>query len=228
MIITISRQVGTEEDGILALLSQQVGISVIDRNAVERAAERMGIANAQAANAEEEHLPPSTTGLRGLLTGPARYADALTRTVQELARTDSAILLGAGGAHILRDHPQALHVQLIARRQDRIRRVSASTGVDAEAAGHQVDDSDRERAAFHETLFGAHWSDPHRYHLVLNTSLLNPEQVVALMLLTLQSLNLATVTPAAYMVPACWRHVTISREYGSGGHAFSAQVASLL
>jgi len=228
MIITVSRQLGSDEAHILSLLSQQAGIPIIDRHAVEAAAERLGIANAQPAKAEEENLPPSTSGLRGLLTGPARYAAALTRTVQELTRTDSAILVGTAGAEILRHHPQALHLRLIARRDDRIRRVSDTEDVNAEMAARLIDESDHRRTDFHATLFGMKWSDPHQYHLVLNTSLLHPEQAVTLILLTLRALNPADVTPSSYAAPACWQHVTISREYGSGGHAFSARLANCL
>ena len=100
MILTVSRQLGTEERRILAALSQQLGIPVTDRNNVEAIAERLGIVNARAETAEDERLPSSAAGLRGLLAGPKHYADVLTRTVRELARTQSA-MVGTAGAELL-------------------------------------------------------------------------------------------------------------------------------
>ncbi len=178
--------------------------------------------------AEDEHLPLKAPGLRGLLDGPTRYAEALTRTVQELARSQSALLVGTAGAEILRDYPQALHLRLVARREDRIRRISEEADVDAESAVHLIEESDYQRAEFHTTLFGMPWADPHYYHLVLNTSLLDTTQVVTLLVLALRVLQLTTIEPPGFTAPACWRHVTISREYGSGGHECCARLAERL
>jgi len=227
MILTISRQLGTEEQRIISRLSQQLHIPVIDRDAVEAAAVRLGFVTADAETAEDERLPAHGT-LQTLLAGPKRYANVLMRTVRELAATQSAILLGTAGAEILHDDPQALHVRLVARRDDRIRRVSEL--VTPEQAAHLVDESDQRRAEFHTALFGVDWHDPHRYHLVLNTSLLTPDQAVAVILWTIYALQLVPMEAAIgiYMPPPCWRNVTISREYGSGGHAFSEMLANVL
>ena len=48
MILTVSRQLGTNERAILAALSQRLGLPVITRNEVEAAAERLGILDARA------------------------------------------------------------------------------------------------------------------------------------------------------------------------------------
>ena len=171
---------------------------------------------------------PHRGTLRKLLSGPQRYADALTRTVHELAATRSAILVGSAGVDILRDDPQALHVRLIARRDDRLRRVCAQADLDLAGAARMVDESDRHRAVFHTALFGKDWHDPHRYHLVLNTSFLTPAQAAAVILLTIQRLRLLPVETPAVPTSPCWQHITVSREYGSGGHAFSGLLADAL
>jgi len=230
MILTISRQLGTEERRILALLSQQLGIPVIDRHDVEATAEQLGVdqhIGTAEDTAADEQLPRRGT-LQTLLTGPKRYADALTRTVRELAATRSAILIGTAGAEILRDDPQALHIRLVARRDDRIRRVSEQADIEPASAANMIDESDHRRVAFHTTLFGMQWADPHHYHLVLNTSLLTPQQVVTLIVLTLRALRLTAMEPSGFMAPTCWQHVTISREYGSGGHDLSTRLADTL
>lgn len=228
MILTISRQLGTDERRILPLLTQQLGIPVIDRHEVETTAERLGFVHAHMETAEDERLPSSATGLRKLLNGPKQYADVLARTVQELARTQSAILVGTAGAEILRNDPQAFHIRFVARQEDRIRYVIEHADVDRESAIRLIDESDQRRNEFHATLFGMQWADPHQYHLVVNTSLLTPLQVVTLVLVAVRALHLSEHEPSSFTAPTCWQHVTISREYGSGGHEACGRLATAL
>ncbi len=147
MILTVSRQLGAEEQRILPCSVSNWASRL--STAMKWKPQRNGWALSR-------HVPKAprmsacrpSTGLRGLLNGPTRYAEALTRTVQELARTQSAILVGTAGAEILRDDPQALHIRLVARREDRIRRISEEADVDAEHAARLIDESDHQPGGF--------------------------------------------------------------------------------
>ena len=95
-----------------------------------------------------------------------------TRTVREAA-AHGAVILGRNGALILGNIPTALHVQLDAPAEVRIARAMRDEGIDEGLARRRQRNEDRVRAEMSERFY--HW-DPmaiDRYHLVLNTGLLD-------------------------------------------------------
>lgn len=90
--------------------------------------------------------------------------------IQGLAREGKVLIVGRGGQVLLKKHPSALHVQMVAPVSYRIEQVMAREGVDWRIAQNRVRASDRARADFLRRYRDADWLDPTLYHLVLNTS----------------------------------------------------------
>ena len=87
------------------------------------------------------------------------------------------VILGRNGALILGDIPNALHVQLDAPTEVRIARAVREEGIDEGLAGRRQRNEDRVRAEMSERFY--YW-DPmsiDRYHLVVNTGLLDLERL---------------------------------------------------
>jgi cytidylate kinase len=102
----------------------------------------------------------------------AEMAQENTRTVRKAA-AQGAVILGRNGALILGNIPTALHVQLDAPAEVRIARAVRDEGIDEALARRRQRQEDRVRAEISERFY--HW-DPmaiDRYHLVLNTGLLD-------------------------------------------------------
>jgi len=102
----------------------------------------------------------------------AEMARENTRMVQEAA-ANGVVILGRNGALILGNIPGALHVQLDAPVEIRIANAMRDEGIDEALARRRQRNEDRVRAEMSERFY--HW-DPmaiDRYHLVLNTGLLD-------------------------------------------------------
>jgi cytidylate kinase len=92
-----------------------------------------------------------------------------TRWVMDAARS-GAVIVGRNGTFILATRPGALHVRLDAPPQWRIERAARSSGIDLVRAGRRQRREDGVRADMSIRLYGWDPRDPTRYDLVLNTS----------------------------------------------------------
>jgi len=89
--------------------------------------------------------------------------------VQGLAKEGNVLVVGRGSQVLLRKHPGALHVQIVAPMPDRVKTVMVLYKLDKKAAESRVRASDRGRADYLRRYHGANWLDPTLYHLVINT-----------------------------------------------------------
>lgn len=110
------------------------------------------------------------------------YQSVLKHVVKEIAAKGNAIILGRGGAHILREAPDALHLRLVASHADRLTRIMDQHKVDEAKAGEVIAQRDEATRTFIADFFDVAWDDPHLYHLTLNTSMIPPDRCVALIL----------------------------------------------
>ena len=110
------------------------------------------------------------------------YFDVLNQVIKEIANEQNAVILGRGGAHILKDRENAKHYRIVANAKDRVNRLSQEQKVDAEKAKELIDAKDKAASSFVYDFFDTDWNDPHTYHMVLNTSLTEPDQCVKIIL----------------------------------------------
>ena len=95
-----------------------------------------------------------------------------TRYVQEAAR-EGGVIVGRNGAFILADWPGALHVRLDGPLEQRIARAAQESGIDLEQAAQRQKREDQIRADMSIEFYGWDPRDADRYHLVLNTGLMD-------------------------------------------------------
>jgi cytidylate kinase len=102
----------------------------------------------------------------------AEMAAENTRYVKEAA-AQGAVILGRNGALIVGDIPNALHVQVDAPVAVRIARAAREAGIDEAHATRRQRNEDRIRAEMSERFYFWNPMDIDRYHLVLNTGILD-------------------------------------------------------
>ena len=95
-----------------------------------------------------------------------------TRYVQEAAR-EGGVIVGRNGAFILADWPGALHVRLDGPLEQRIARAAQESGIDLEQAAQRQKSEDQVRADMSIEFYGWDPREADRYHLVLNTGLMD-------------------------------------------------------
>jgi cytidylate kinase len=170
-VITISRQYGSLGNIVANAVAARLGYPVVMRDLINQAALRAGAPSVALAIIDELNL-------LGIAPTPAEY-QAYTRAVQtvmeELAAQGSVVIVGRAGQVVLRGHPQALHVRLIAPLDVRAQRIAERHHVSLPAALAQVRASDRQRRAYLKRFYDSDWNDPLLYDLVINTARLNAE-----------------------------------------------------
>ena len=95
-----------------------------------------------------------------------------TRYVQEAAR-EGGVIVGRNGAFILADWLGALHVRLDGPLEQRIARAAQESGIDLEQAAQRQKREDQVRADMSIEFYGWDPREADRYHLVLNTGLMD-------------------------------------------------------
>ena len=185
MLITISRQYGAGGSAVAALVADRLGWTVVDNDLVERVAARAGLSRQEVAAREErspgfveriglalaasssEILTPEAAAALKSMDEP-RLVEVTERVVREIAAQGRVVLVGRAAVAVLATVPDALHVQLVAPRSERIREAAERLGVDAKEAERMVDTTDVNRVRFHREPYDRDWADPAGYHMVLN------------------------------------------------------------
>lgn len=110
------------------------------------------------------------------------YIDVLTQLIKELADESDAVIMGRGGSQILKDHKNVLHIRIIGSMKDKINRVMNEQNIDEEHAITMIESWEKTSSNFIYDFFDADIHDPHHYHMVLNTSLIPPDECVQIIL----------------------------------------------
>jgi cytidylate kinase len=107
------------------------------------------------------------------------YARIVGETMEQFARQGNAIIVGRGGAMVLRDWPTALHVHLYASIETRMERLTKRFSISELEAKRRITASDEQKRLYFRNMHGnANWKDLKHYHLVINTTYLPAEAAV--------------------------------------------------
>jgi Cytidylate kinase-like family len=193
-LVTISASYGAGGSQVGPLLAARLGVDFLDRAIPTRVAQRLAVPLDDALAHDESlgdaigrlastfALLPELAGAMAQAGLPAGedYRIETERVIREHA-DHGAIVLGRAGALVLRDRPEALHVRLdgpAARRVTRAVEIGGLTRADAERARRE---SDRAREAYVRHFYRADARDPGLYHLVIDSTVLELDTVVDLL-----------------------------------------------
>jgi cytidylate kinase len=205
-VITISRQFGALGLPVGRKLAEKFGAEFLDRAIVAQVAVRSGIPESQL-ETYDERLPSIWQRLASALGGGAPEIGAppsvedeppaisiherlvrLTRAVvEEAAEGGNAIIVGRGGAFILKGKPGVLNVALVGSHEDRVRYLLSRVD-DAPDAEHLDERAlrslcksiDAARAEYIRGTFGTDWMDARNYDLAIDTGRLGVARTVEL------------------------------------------------
>lgn len=174
-VLTLSRELGAGDQGFAPPLAERLELQVLDRDILEEQAERLGVTAAELDKIDEQPAGIFQRFRPGSLH--QRYFEALGQLMNEWAERGEVLLMGRGGAWLLRDCHRAFHVHLIARIEQRLRRVMEYRWVREDVAKKLIAGSDAQRRSFCESYFGADWSNPLEYHITVNSGRLGAQAV---------------------------------------------------
>jgi cytidylate kinase len=174
-VLTLAREAGAEDVDFIGTLADRLHLRVYDRELLEQEAVRLGLAESDLAQIDEQPAGMVQRFRAGSLQH--RYFEALGQLMKEFAKQGNVLLVGRGSNQFLQDHPGAFHVRLVAPLDVRVRRVMERRWMREEAARQWIVQSDNQRRRFLQTYFSADWSDPLAYHVTANSGRLGPAAV---------------------------------------------------
>ena len=142
----------------------------------------------------EDVTQPTIT--RGHELEDEKYFEAVRSVIRDLAARGNVVIVGRGANVILRDVPTVLRVGVVARLEDRVRVIMAQEGLDEEQAKSTIEARDQARAHFFSQFFGLDAPDaPELYHLVINTSDMDPDYAADMVIEAENALQDGTLHP---------------------------------
>ena len=184
-VITVSRELGSHGDDVAVAVAERLGLRLIGRELINRAARQAGAPEVALAEIDE-------LGLLGVKPSPAAlqlYHEKVTAVIRDQAAAGDVVLVGRGGQMVLAGQPGVLHVRIIAPRKQRIQAVQAQCNVPADVATARVEASDRARAGYLRRSHGVSCDHAGLYDVTLNMAQLAVSTAVDLICLAVERLG---------------------------------------
>ena len=163
-VITLSRELGSRGDDVAVALADQLGLRLVGREIINRAAQDVGAGEVALAELDELGL----LGLKPSSASLKRYREKVVEIIEAQAAEGNVLLVGRGGQVVLGQRRDVLHVRITAPASVRCATVRERCKVSAEVAAARVAASDAARAGYHKRHFGVRWDDNSLYDLILN------------------------------------------------------------
>ncbi|PKO22515.1 MAG: hypothetical protein CVU38_08980 [Chloroflexi bacterium HGW-Chloroflexi-1] len=209
MLITLSRQLGSEGDVIAARVAVALGLLLVDREYIRGAALAAGVPaellqklmyegrrslageildSLLGAPAEAPGKLAPASPLGGVFTplmpptgiNLEEAVQTIGLVIKDVASRGNVLVLGQGGQVWLRDYQGACHVKVVAPLESRVARVAERERLSAVVARRKVRASDAARNEYLARYHNINWLDPLHYHLVINTGQTSIEAAVSL------------------------------------------------
>lgn len=109
-----------------------------------------------------------------------RFVQAISQAIRDLAQSGNIVFIGRASNLVLKDHPQALHIGLVAPRERRVAVIMEREHLDQPSAERRLVQVERAREIYYRRFYKADPRDPSQYHLVVNTGRLTFHQAADL------------------------------------------------
>lgn len=208
-VITIRGKMGSGAPEIGRRVAERLNIDYIDSKIIAEVAARL---NLEEQDILAKEMPPCTLRERieealqkGYATGIGiqgaylpitqvplddnRYLEALTNLFKELAQGHSAVIFGRGSQFILRNHPRAINISIVAPFSVRLKRIMEEKHLKEEQARQEMLHKDNAGREFIRRYFKAEMEDPVCYDVVINTERFTYDAAVSIILETLRIRN---------------------------------------
>ncbi len=184
-VLTVEREYGSGGADIAKKLAERLGWKLWDQLLTDEIARQMDCESVAVAEHEERRdslyyrlfkafmrgsYEGSLNAPRMKLVDADCIREVAERVVTAAAKEGQSIIVGRGSAYYLRGRPDAFHVFVYARFEEKVNRLRKS-GKSHEEAVHLAETVDRDRAAFIKQYFGVEWPAREFFHLMVNSTI---------------------------------------------------------
>lgn len=171
IIITISREHGSQGKKIGELVAKQLNIPYYYKELTALAAAESGLDKEYIKKVSSNDGEQISQELY-LTTSPAKYAiEAQDAVLKEIAKQGSCVIVGRAADYVLRDQKNLLRVFIYAPKSTRVENIMSMYGDDEKTATKNIERSDKNRADYYSLISGQKWGDPRNYDLCVDASL---------------------------------------------------------
>jgi cytidylate kinase len=203
-IVALSASYGAGGSRIGPAVAERLGVPFVDRAIPTAVAEHLSVPLDEAVAHDEQTAPSfiermlggflgSDTGAPTPLPAQPMSGEDFRRATEEVlcrqAATGEGVILGRGGAVVLRDDPRALRVRLDGPVEQRVRQAIRLQNVDEQTARRTVKRLDRAHAAYVKQFYGVDVDDPTLYHLRIDSTAMPLDACVELIVVAARSLT---------------------------------------
>lgn len=194
-IITIARGFGSGGKDIGSRLAKRLNIPCYESQILKMASEYSGINESFFVRTDEklkEHR-----GILGYLkrmpfnyiaqpnmkefTSDINLFNIQSRIIEQLAMTQSCVIIGKCADYVLRHHSNVISVYVEAPREACVESIMAKLGVRQDEAQKMIEKTDKYRAAYYRYYTqGGVWTNPVNYDMTLNSARIGRERCVDL------------------------------------------------
>ncbi len=210
-VITVGRQFGAGGATVGRMLADELNADVLDSNIIDEVARRLQLPKEEV-EAEDEQpgsllarllvalgsasteplIPPEATAWTPPNAAPTfdtrkAVLQITQHVIEEAARAGNVVIVGRGGAYILRDFPGALHVFLRAAEAARVKTIMARFKISEEEARKRMKQTDENWTSYIKQVYGHDRNHPAHYDMVLDTGRLGYDATVEAILSALKT-----------------------------------------
>lgn len=180
-IITISRETGSRGSYFGSRLAQRIGYQRLHREAIDAICRSSGYRRRIIESLDESFRSRLELMVESILTGQAvdhsDYSQHLCQVVLSMSSLGGVVMMGRGGSFIL-GPKRGFHIRVVSPKEKRVENLMKYKQLEAGEAVKEIEQSDRARKQFISSLYHADINDPHHYDLVMNSALIDVEEMV--------------------------------------------------
>jgi cytidylate kinase len=194
-VITISRQFGAGGLTLGKMVAEKFGYTFADTEIIKMVAEMANVSTNFVETIEKEAGGKFSKFISKTVSKPLVgrilkdergyideeiYLDYLVLIIAQMGDDGNAVILGRGSQYILNDHPDAYHILLIDRFENRVRFMQKNYDLSQARATQVVKNEDKRRMNLYRKLSKSDYDNPILYHLVLNMGRVNHDKALEL------------------------------------------------
>ncbi|PWB72373.1 hypothetical protein C3F09_06750 [candidate division GN15 bacterium] len=180
-IVTISRQSGSRGSYFGSRLALKLGYQRLHREVIDAISESSGYYRKIVASLDDHFRSNLSLMVEAMITGKSfdhnDYLKHLSKVVLSLAELGGVVLMGRGGNLILGPE-RGFHIRVVCPIETRVENLVKYKGYGPKDARAMIQRSDDIRREFIGKVFKVDIDDPHHYDLVINTALMDVEDLV--------------------------------------------------
>lgn len=200
-VITIGRQMGSGGRMIGRKIAERLGIGFYDKELLLQAAQASGL-SADFFERNDERRPHFLSGFFGFNMGLMHTSlydgttnisdDALYKAqcdfMHRIAAQGPCVIVGRTADYVLRDVPNVVNLFIHATADDCIKRImERDSDKTHETALAYMEKTNKLRAGYYNFYTDKKWGDAAAYDLTINSSVMNPDAIVDLVVAYLQA-----------------------------------------